>query len=74
MHQSFRHEKIFLARHRQIEWEQLCKTIREMETACKHYDEKALLKGIATLVPELHHIDKELPDNVIHLAGQVKKA
>ena len=68
------HEKIFLATHRQIEWEQLCKTIREMETACKHYDEKALLKGIATLVPELHHIDKELPDNVIHLAGQVKKA
>jgi len=68
------HEKIFLARHRQIEWEQLCKIISEMETACKHYDEKALLKGIATLVPELHHIDKKLPDNVIQLAGQVKKA
>jgi FlaA1/EpsC-like NDP-sugar epimerase len=68
-----RHEKIFLATHRQIEWEQLCNTIREMETACKHYDEKALLKGISILVPELHHIDKELPDNVIQLAGQVKK-
>ena len=68
------HEKIFLAKHRQIEWEQLNKTIGEMETACKHYDEKALLKGIATLVPELHHIDKELPDNVIQLAEQVKKA
>ena len=68
------HDKIFLARYRQIEWDLLYKLICEMETACKHYDEKALLKGIATLVPELHHIDKELPDNVIHLAGQVKKA
>ena len=44
--------------------------IRNMETACKSYDENVLFKGIATLVPELHHIHRELPDNVIHLAGQ----
>ena len=68
------HEKIFLAHHRPIEWELLEKTISEMETACANYDEKALLKGIATLVPELHHIDSELPDNVIQLADQAKKA
>ena len=64
------HEKIFLANHRQIEWQLLDKTIRNMETACKSYDENVLFKGIATLVPELHHIHRELPDNVIHLAGQ----
>ena len=68
------HEKIFLARHRQIEWELLDRTIGELETACTTYNEKSLLKGIATLVPELHHIDSELPDNVIHLASQAKKA
>jgi FlaA1/EpsC-like NDP-sugar epimerase len=68
------HEKIFLARHRQIEWELLEKTIRELQSACTTYDEKALLKGIATLVPELHHIDKQLPDNVIQLISQPKKA
>jgi FlaA1/EpsC-like NDP-sugar epimerase len=68
------HEKIFLARHRQIEWELLDRTIGELETACANYDEKSLLKGIATLVPELHHINSELPDNVIQLANQAKKA
>ena len=69
-----RHEKIFLANHRQIEWELLDRTISEMETACASYDEQSLLKGIAILVPELHHINRELPDNVIQLASQAKKA
>jgi FlaA1/EpsC-like NDP-sugar epimerase len=64
------HEKIFLAHHRKIEWELLDNTIRNMDAACKAYDENALLKGIATLVPELHHIDTALPDNVIQLASQ----
>ena len=67
------HEKIFLAKHRQIEWELLDRTINDMETACASYDEKSLLKGIAILVPELHHIESELPDNVIQLASQAKK-
>ena len=64
-----RHEKIFLARHRQIEWQKLDETIRKMDAACTVYDEEVLLKGIASLVPELHHIDRELPDNVIQLAS-----
>jgi FlaA1/EpsC-like NDP-sugar epimerase len=67
------HEKIFLANHRTIEWELLDRTIRSLDAACKAYDEKALLKGIATLVPELHHTDKTLPDNVIPLANQRKQ-
>jgi len=65
------HQKIFLAKHRKIEWKLLEETISNMDEACKTYDEKALLKSIVTLVPELHHIDREqLPDNVIHLADQ----
>jgi FlaA1/EpsC-like NDP-sugar epimerase len=67
------HEKIFLARHRQIDWELLDKTIAEMETACVNYNEKTLLKGLATLVPELHHIHTTLPDNVIQLTSKVSK-
>jgi len=64
------HEKISLAKHRKIEWELLDETIRNMAAACKAYDDEALLKGIAILVPELHHIDRELPDNVIQLDSQ----
>ncbi|MEN8207563.1 MAG: nucleoside-diphosphate sugar epimerase/dehydratase, partial [Pseudomonadota bacterium] len=59
------HEKIFLANHRQIEWDFLDKAIAAMETACGKYDEKALMDGISKLVPELHHDHKELPDNVV---------
>jgi len=66
------HEKIFLARHRKIDRELLDKTLAEMEAASVNYDEKGLLKGIATLVPELHHIDTTLPDNVIQLSKQKK--
>jgi len=64
------HEKIFLAKHRRFDWQLLDETIRNMDVACKAYDEEALLKGIAILVPELHHIDRDLPDNVIQLASQ----
>jgi len=64
------HEKIFLAKHRKIDWQLLDETIRNMDVACKACDEEALLKGIAILVPELHHIDRALPDNVIQLASQ----
>ena len=64
------HEKIFLAKHRKINWQLLDETIRDMDVACKACDEEALLKGIAILVPELHHIDRELPDNVIRLDNQ----
>jgi FlaA1/EpsC-like NDP-sugar epimerase len=64
------HEKIFLATHRPMEWQLLDKTLRNMDAACKSWDEKSLLKGIAALVPELHPIHRELPDNVIPLAGQ----
>jgi FlaA1/EpsC-like NDP-sugar epimerase len=63
------HEKIFLAKHRKIEWELLDRAISNLEEACNAYDEDALLKGIATLVPEMHRNEKELPDNVIQLSS-----
>ncbi|MGD8312678.1 MAG: polysaccharide biosynthesis protein, partial [Gammaproteobacteria bacterium] len=59
------HEKIFLANHRQLEWDFLVRTIAAMEAACERYDEKAIMEGVGKLVPELHHDHKELPDNVV---------
>jgi FlaA1/EpsC-like NDP-sugar epimerase len=66
------HEKILLAQHRKIDWQHLNEVIASMETACLGYDEDTLMGSIGELVPELHHIEKKLPKNVIHL--DVKQA
>jgi FlaA1/EpsC-like NDP-sugar epimerase len=63
------HEKIFLADHRQMEWEMLDKAISKLEVASGIYDEKALLKGIVSLVPELQRLDKPEQGNVIQLVS-----
>jgi FlaA1/EpsC-like NDP-sugar epimerase len=63
------HEKIFLADHRQMEWEMLDKAISKLEVASRIYDEKALLKGIVALVPELQRLDKPEQGNVIQLVS-----
>jgi FlaA1/EpsC-like NDP-sugar epimerase len=64
------HEKILLAQHRKIDWQHLNDVIAGMETACARYDEDTLLGSIGKLVPELHHIDKELPNNVIRFKAE----
>jgi FlaA1/EpsC-like NDP-sugar epimerase len=69
-----RHEKILLSRHRKMDWQFLNGVIARMESACETYDENALLSSINNLVPELHHIEKALPENVVHIASRVKQA
>lgn len=68
------HEKILLSRHRKIDWQLLNGVIARMESACETYDENTLLSSINDLVPELHHIEKALPGNVVHIASRVKQA
>ena len=68
-----RHEKILLSRHRKIDWNFLNGVIATMESACETYDESTLLGSINKLVPELHHIKKDLPKNVIHIASHAKQ-
>jgi len=68
------HEKILLSRHRKTDWQVLNEVIATMESACDSYDQNTLLISINKLVPELHHIEKELPQNVIHLASRAKQA
>jgi FlaA1/EpsC-like NDP-sugar epimerase len=64
------HEKILLSRHRKIDWQLLNGVIARMESACETYDENTLLSSINDLVPELHHIEKALPGNVVHIASR----
>ncbi len=50
------HEKILLARHRVVDWDELEARIRSMEAACQQYDQQVLLAAINDLVPE-HRIE-----------------
>ena len=46
------HEKILLARHRQVDWDELTKTLDEIEAACAAFDTARLLELLTGLVPE----------------------
>lgn len=46
------HEKILLARHRVVDWEELEKLVGSMELACEQYDQEILLTLVDELVPE----------------------
>jgi FlaA1/EpsC-like NDP-sugar epimerase len=46
------HTKILLARHRQVEWEQLQRVMGQMEQACQAMDESTLTQLLHELVPE----------------------
>ncbi len=46
------HEKILLARHRQVNWDELTKILDEIESACAAFDSPRLLELITGLVPE----------------------
>jgi FlaA1/EpsC-like NDP-sugar epimerase len=46
------HEKILLARHRQVDWDELTKILDEVEAACAAVDSARLLKLVTGLVPE----------------------
>ena len=46
------HDKILLARYRQVDWDALTKTLDEVETACAAFDTARLLELLTGLVPE----------------------
>lgn len=46
------HPKVFLARHRKVDWELLTGVLRDMGSACDVVDAERLLRGLVTLVPE----------------------
>ncbi len=53
-----RHAKVFLARHRQVEWSRLQGVMSQIEQACQAMDESILTHLLHELVPE-HGVQKE---------------
>lgn len=47
------HDKILLARSREVDWRYLNETIDNMEQACRDYDEAQILPLLKNLVPEM---------------------
>ncbi len=46
------HEKLFKARFREIDWQELTQTMRMLHTACMDYQNDELLILLKSLVPE----------------------
>ena len=46
------HKKILLARHREVDWDELTKVLDEVEAACAAVDTPRLLELVTGLVPE----------------------
>lgn len=55
------HEKVFLARHRKVDWERLKLTLDQMATACEKMDEATLGKLLDDLVPEHRNTVDNVP-------------
>jgi FlaA1/EpsC-like NDP-sugar epimerase len=67
------HEKLLLARLREVDWQAFESAIDKLEGACHAYDEPAVRDLLAGLVPEYRHTIKELPlSNIIPL-GHAKR-
>ena len=60
--QPTRHEKVMLARHRQVEWDRLKRVMSDIGQACEVMDEMALAVLLRELVPE--HGSQPAPDQV----------
>ncbi len=50
--QPTRHDKILLARHRIVDWDELSNTLSQMREAVASYDEEVLFDGLCRFVPE----------------------
>lgn len=67
------HEKLLLARLREVDWRRFESALDKLEEACQAYDETAVRVLLKGLVPEYGHTTQErLPNNVIPME-QVKR-
>lgn len=48
------HEKLFKAKHRQLDWQDLTQTLRLLDSACSNYEEEELFVLLKSLVPEFN--------------------
>ncbi|WP_250622783.1 nucleoside-diphosphate sugar epimerase/dehydratase [Pinirhizobacter soli] len=61
------HAKIFLAQHRQVSWELLQAQLARARDAAADFDDEALQRSIAALLPSFRWNDAVLTDNVVPL-------
>jgi FlaA1/EpsC-like NDP-sugar epimerase len=67
------HEKLLLARFRDVEWESFETGVEKVEEACGAYDEPSLRTLVSMLVPEYHQYVKEPQQSNIIPMGQAKR-
>ncbi|MEE9148443.1 MAG: polysaccharide biosynthesis protein, partial [Candidatus Tectomicrobia bacterium] len=67
------HEKLLLARFREVDWQSFESAIDELEQACHAYDERALRTLLGGLVPEYSHVAKDLPQSNVIPMGHAKR-
>jgi FlaA1/EpsC-like NDP-sugar epimerase len=67
------HEKLLLARFRDVEWERFETGVDKVEEACGTYDESSLRTLLSMLVPEYHQYVKEPQQSNIIPMGQAKR-
>jgi FlaA1/EpsC-like NDP-sugar epimerase len=60
------HDKILLAKYRQVDWLQLEEAINEFDEACKIYDETGMKQLLDILVPEHKKSENEADNRVIN--------
>ena len=67
------HEKLLLARFREVDWESFDSAMHGLEEACHAYDEPALRALLGGLVPEYSNTITELPQSNVIPMGQAKR-
>jgi len=66
------HEKLLLARFREVDWNSFESAIDGVEGACRAYDEDALRSLLKDLVPEYSQFAKNPPQSNVIPLGQAK--
>jgi FlaA1/EpsC-like NDP-sugar epimerase len=72
--QSTTHEKILLARYRELEWDHLNAVMDDIKLACLEYDEKQVRSLMKKLVPEWSGYHATASDEKITLPQQEEAA
>jgi FlaA1/EpsC-like NDP-sugar epimerase len=67
------HEKLLLARLREVDWQAFESAIDKLDGACHTYDEPAVRALLGGLVPEYSHTIKELPQSNVIPMGHAKR-
>ncbi len=67
------HEKLLLARFREVDWQAFESAIDKLEGACHAYDESAVRDLLGGLVPEYSHTVEDSPQSNVIPMGQAKR-